>query len=544
MIDIDNLTSDVFSFISSNKDTAPPLLLEPSLRDVTPLIEDWKQKPKNAQTIQKLAKYCGFYEDYLLANRLLNFVIQLYPERPQYHYFQAILYFKQNNIPDTLLAIEKMLHIMRASDTQKKHLLDRLHDGNKINHCIFFVDRLLKEFNLPLTNHDFNILLLPYDMKHKDKITRYYYNVYFTQLCDNLKWQKNSQLTTLLEAEKQLNQESPWYHFNIAKLHWILHHRELCDFHFQKAKSLAIEENMILDTENCGVYTWLSHQEVHNLPEVEENNDPFQLKMWQWSYADLKGANPDLSIILGCDFKYFKYFPKFIFSLLKAHIQNDHQEKTIISICLDNPSIEQIQFLHHITEYIHEHIPNFYLTFGYGICPYQDGAYFASIRYLFAPELFELYPTKTFIVDIDAYAYPDFYSKVKAIKEKYDFGLRTYAFDKHGNQISGEPWHLGAGILYLGDLEKTRSILKFLKQYVNYAYDRKNPINWYIDQCALVQAFYYYIRPFWDTLRIINIDETAPFLLSQIVGEKDQFYRHGEIIDLDNFIETLEPLIH
>lgn len=86
--------------------------------------------------------------------------------------------------------------------------------------------------------------------------------------------------------------------------------------------------------------------------------------------------------------------------------------------------------------------------------------------------------------------------------------------------------------------------MKFLKQYVNYAYDRKNPINWYIDQCALVQAFYYYIRPFWDTLRIVNIDETAPFLLSQIVGEKDQFYRHGEIIDLDNFIETLEPLIH
>lgn len=545
MIDINILTSDLLSFISSNKETIHPTLLDPSLQNITSIIEVFRQNQNDMQSIQKLSKYCAFYKNYLLANKLLNWGIHLYPDHYQYHYFQAILYFKQRNIPDSLSAIENMLNSMNASEIQRKHLLSRLYDDkNKRKHCIFFIDRLLKEFNLPSTQKDFNILILPYDITNEDKTIRYYYSVYFTQLCSTLQWKDNSQLTILLEAEKDLNNETPWYHLNMGKLYWILNQREQCDFHFKKAKTLSIEEKLTFNTVDCGVYTWLSDQEIKNLSSNQQDHDPFQLQMWQWSYADLKDEKPDLSIILGCDFKYFQYFPKFLYSLIKAHIHNQYQEKTVISLCLENPSVEQIHFLQDTAEYIHEHIPNFYLTFGYGISPYQDGAYFASIRYLFSPELFDRYPTQTFIVDIDGYAYEDFFEKVKNIKENYDFGLRIYAFDQHGNQVSGEPWCLGAGILYLGDLEKTRSILQLLKQYVNYAYDPKNPINWCIDQCALVQAFYYYIRPFWDTLKVTDIDHNPPFLLSHIIGEKDQFYRHGGIIDIDNFIETLQPLIH
>lgn len=197
-----------------------------------------------------------------------------------------------------------------------------------------------------------------------------------------------------------------------------------------------------------------------------------------------------------------------------------------------------------MAEHIHKHIPNFYLTFGCGISSYQDGAYFASVRHLFSPGLFALYPTQTFIVDIEGFAHEDFYAKFRSLKEQYDFGLHIYAFNQHGNQISGEPWCLDAGILYLGDLEKTRSILQLLKQYVNYTYDPKNPLNWCINQCALVQAFYYYIQPFWDKLMVMDIDHNPPFLLSHIIGEKDEFYRHGGIIDIDNFKENLEQLIH
>lgn len=545
MIDINILTSDLLSFISSNKETIHPTLLDPSLQDITPIIEVFRHNQNDIQSIQKLSKYCAFYKNYPLANKLLNWGIHFYPDHYQYHYFQAILYFKQRNIPDSLSAIENMLNSMNASEIQKKHLLSRLYDDkNKRKHCIFFVDRLLKEFNLPSTQKDFNSLILPYDITNEDKTIRYYYSVYFTQLCSTLQWKDNSQLTILLEAEKDLNNETPWYHLNMGKLYWILNQREQCDFHFKKSKILSIEEKLTFNTVDCGVYTWLSDQEIKNLSSNQQYHDPFQLQMWQWSYADLKDEKPDLSIILGCDFKYFRYFPKFLYSLIKAHIHNQYQEKTVISLCLENPSVEQIHFLRDTAEYIHEHIPNFYLTFGYGISPYQDGAYFASIRYLFSPELFDRYPTQTFIVDIDGYAYEDFFEKVKNIKANYDFGLRIYAFDQHGNQVSGEPWCLGAGILYLGDLEKTRSILQLLKQYVNYAYDPKNPINWCIDQCALVQAFYYYIRPFWDTLKVTDIDHNPPFLLSHIIGEKDQFYRHGGIIDIDNFIETLQPLIH
>ncbi|MDI2112633.1 tetratricopeptide repeat protein [Commensalibacter nepenthis] len=544
MTDITNLTENVINFVVSHKDTAPPVLLDQDLQDTPPVITAFQHTPHTLINLKKLAKYCAFYKNYPLAIQLLDLATELYPHQHEYHYFQAILYFKQNNIPATMLAIEKMLQIMQTSETQKKHILNRLQDENFKKHCIFFIDNLLKEFNLPLTQREFNIFILPYDLTNKDQMIQYYYSVYFVMFCNTLKWVDNGQLTTLLAIEYDVNGSSPWYHLCMGRLAWILHDRKQADFHFKQAKKLSIKQNIIFTTGDCGVYTWLSDEEIQNLPQLQKDQDPFQLKMWQWFYADLKENHPDISIILGCDFKYFRYFPKFLFSLIKAHIQNNYQEKTVISICLDNPSPEQIKFLRKTAEYIHLHIPYFYLTFGYGLCPYQDGAYFASVRYLFAPELFTLYPTQTFIVDIDAFAYSDFYSRLKNIKNKYDFGLRIYAFDHYGNQISGEPWCLGAGILYLGDLEKTKAILQFLKQYVNYAYDPKNPLNWCIDQCALVQAFDYYIKPFWNTLSVTDIDHNPPFLLSHIIGEKDDFYNHEGVIDLDNFHEVLQQLIH
>lgn len=544
VIDITNLTTNIITLVSIKKDQVLPSLIDPSLQDIIPIIEDFKQESKALKTIENLAKYCAFYEDYNLAHQLLDYALTLYPNQHQNYYFKAILYFKQNDIPQTLLALKNMLHSVKASETQITHILNRLNDNNKISDCIFFIDSLLKEFNLPLSSRDFNILILPYDIKNKNKIIQYYYSIFFVMLCNTLEWKDQGQLTTLLDAEYQLNGSSPWYHLCMGKLSWILNNRPKTDFHFKKAKELSIEQNLIFTTGDCGVYTWLSDEEIQNLPGLQKNHDPFQLKMWQWSYADLKDEKPEISIILGCDFKYFRYFPKFLLSLLKAHIHNKHQEKTVISICLDNPSPEQIRFLRETANYIHQHIPHFYLTFGYGLSPYQDGAYFASVRYLFAPELFNLYPTQTFIVDIDAFAYEDFYQKVKNLREQYDFALRIFAFDQQGNQVAGEPWCLGAGILYLGDLEKTRSILQLLKQYVNYAYDPKNPLNWCIDQCALVQAFNYYIKPFWDTLRVTDIDYNPPFLLSHIIGEKDEFYCRDGIIDIDNFKENLEKLIH
>lgn len=120
MIDINILTSDLLSFISSNKETIHPTLLDPSLQDITPIIEVFRQNQNDIQSIQKLSKYCAFYKNYPLANKLLNWGIHLYPDHYQYHYFQAILYFKQRNIPDSLSAIENMLNSMNASEIQKK----------------------------------------------------------------------------------------------------------------------------------------------------------------------------------------------------------------------------------------------------------------------------------------------------------------------------------------------------------------------------------------------------------------------------------------
>lgn len=130
----------------------------------------------------------------------------------------------------------------------------------------------------------------------------------------------------------------------MGRLCWIIHDRKQTDFHLKKAKKLSIEQNLTFTTGDYGVYTWLSDEEIQNLPQLQENNDPFQLKMWQWFYADLQGEKPDISIILGCDFKYFKYFPKFLLVQIKVHIYNKYQEKTVISLCLENPSPEQMFF--------------------------------------------------------------------------------------------------------------------------------------------------------------------------------------------------------
>lgn len=123
MVDIANLTSTIANFISANKEKSPPRLLDPSLNNITPIIEIFKQSPEILQTITKLSKYCAFYENYSLAHQLLDWALHLYPNEHNCYYFKAILYFKQQNLPEVFQEIENMLKSMNTSETQKAHIL-------------------------------------------------------------------------------------------------------------------------------------------------------------------------------------------------------------------------------------------------------------------------------------------------------------------------------------------------------------------------------------------------------------------------------------
>lgn len=494
--------------------------------------------PQHLERAAKLCALCGLYEP---AEQLLEEATRKFSTQNRFPYFLSLVQFKNNKIDKALESLHVALKRTHIAESMINHIFGNLDVEKNGAYSFYLIISTFNRFSIDLLPNDFNGILLPYPVQDQADNILYGYGLIFNNICNSLAWERNGPMQRLFEKEFQINGDSYWYHLNAGKLSWILEDREKADYHFQKTKDISIQQDVPSLHFDCGIYTWLSEKEMQSfLDNSDDLPDPFRLGSWNWSYADLKDGNPELSIILGCESNYFRFFPKLLLSLLRAHQANQYKTKTVLSLALDNPLPAQIRFLKQIAAHIHDHIPNFYLTYGYGLCRYRDGAYFASIRYLFAPELMEHYPVKTLIIDIDAIFPLNFYSRFTNLMQNYDFGLRLFAFDENGKQKWGEPWCLGAGVLYLGNREISTKIVNFLKIYLCHAYQPKNPTNWCIDQCALVQAFAKYIRPQWANLKIKPMDEGEPFLiLSQHIGGKDELYQQNGIINIDNFMNHL-----
>lgn len=534
----------VLDFIKKNQAKPIPTKIYPGLKNITQITENFKNNLANQTILKELCQYCLTFKNYMLAEALINFLIEIDSNNKDYYFFKATILFLKKDINASLEKLEKYLNFICSSDLLTRDIMSELEKGEITNYYMFFLPNILQRYKLPIPTSEFNLYLFPYSMHGANQTIQQRYAIYLGYYCDRLQEHFRDLLKGLLNEEYELNGDTTWYHLNAGKLQWLLHNRPLADYHFQKSKELAPETSVYFDNEDSGVYSWLTEKRYQNFEQANKHDDPFHLEKWQWSYADLKGQQADLLFILGCDSRYLKYLPKFLFTLVKAHKRIDFQSKIVLALALENPSSQQKEFLKEISEFIHNTIPNMHITYGYGSSLYRDAAYFTCLRFLFAEKLYQRYPTKTFILDIDLTVTEDFFSKKFPLFGNYDFGLRLFAFDKNGDQLVGAPWCLGAGITYLNHSEITPKILHFIGHYIKWAYDPHNFTNWCIDQCALSQAVEQFIRPSWKNLVIRDIDQENLFDLSNYFKSKNDFYYQSPYISENNFKEQIQLLLH
>ncbi|MDI2090837.1 aldose 1-epimerase family protein [Commensalibacter oyaizuii] len=554
MTEIAVLKLVVRSFVKNHPIESLPAYLRPEFNQLEQLLDTFVKNPTDLDTIKIFVKYSLAAKNFTLAQQLIQFGLAIDPNAFEFHYLQAILSFKTNNF-DKLPT-----HCLRLLDFSKhRQLLDSLEHQHKqelknqqkdsfsksLDNCFFFlVEITLNRHQMPHLSQEYYLFLFPYLIANSTVNIQSRYNHLFITFCNSLGRKNHNQLLDFLAEEFAINHDTPWYHIMMGKVFWFIHDREKTDYHFLKARELSLKQQIMFPMNEGGVYSWLPDTVSKTFETQEECPDRFQIyKTCQWHYADIHDHTPELSIILGCDTKYFRFFPKFLLSLIKAHQKNNARTVTVISLFFDNPSTAQIEFLQNTQNYLKQHIPTLYLTYNHELSIHPDGAYFASLRFLFAETIFEKYPVPTFIFDIDTYLPDDFFERFNYLKQNFDLALRIFSIAPNGSQHFVEPWCLGATAMYLGEPLITKKILHFLKHYINHAYNSENLTNWCIDQSALSQAYEYYIRPVWNNLKMADADQESILIFAQHVGGKDALYTYGGVIDLNNFFDQVQQVL-
>ncbi|CAK7192806.1 hypothetical protein COMNV_01015 [Commensalibacter sp. Nvir] len=504
---------------------------------VNTVLNHFEQNPNDLEINEKLIQHCILFEQFSLANTLIERARDLFPHEFRFVCLDIILISLVNDQNEFFDLISKQL---KKFSPVKDIDIDFLNQKNNFFSIInFLLDMLEGSTSLPPAPIDYYLLIFPYDVNTVDIQTKKKYCDHFIKFCNYCGQRDINKLTNFLALENKVNPNKPWYCHIKGKLHWFKHERHQTDYYFRCAKQKIKEELIEFCSNEAGVYTWLSVEETIQFDFKNNCPDLFGLSSWHWHHNTPKNYVPSVSIILGCDTHYFRFFPKFLLSLVKAFEVDNCQTSTVITLAVDNISSQQIQFLQETATYLLQKFPNFYLEFTYGNARYEDGAVFASLRYLIAKDIFQKYTVPTFIFDIDGMIPEDFYQKFHKLKHNNDFSFRLFAFDSKGNQYFTEPWSIGATCTYYGQLEITSKILVFMKYYLNHAYSPNNTTNWCIDQCALAQAYERYIRPNWKQLRITDADKEQILIFAQHVGSKEEFYRHGGVVDMNNFRERL-----
>lgn len=533
----------VLKFIQEKEKEPAPLILFPGLKNILPITQKFKENLTDQTTLKELCQYCLSFKNYLLGEALIDFLLELNPKSIHYHFFKATILFLTHQFDNSLKEIEICLNLMNVQPHYIDRIIQELKRPSIIHYFFLFLPPVLEHYCLSVPTSEFTLFLFPYPMQNAGQPIKQRYSYYLNDCCNRLQEHYKDMLTAILNEEYKINGESTWYHMSMGKLQWLLHDQERADFHFKRCKELSNKTLIYFDNDDCGVYSWLTQKTLQENLKENQQRDHFHLSEWKWFYADLNNQSADLLIIIGCDQNYFKFFPKFLFTLIQAHQRNHYQDKTVVAIAIDNSTAEQIQFLQNIVSFIHKHIPNLLITYGYGSSPYKNGAYFASIRFLFADMLYQRYPTQTFILDIDVQVPEDFFTVKLPHLTNYDFGLRLFAFDQDGNQLAGAPWCIGAGIMYLNNIKIATELLSFISTYLQYAYDPTNHTNWCIDQCALAQAFEQFIRPHWNKLKIRGVDQDQIFILANDFKTKNDFYHHDPFITNHNLEESIKKLL-
>lgn len=492
--------------------------------------------PENTGHILHLARICGLFEQWDLAAGFLA-CAQTQDERPDLLWFAAILALRTTEYGAAAALTEQALTTRfpdRPILAETQDLLDALKAGKDM---LFLFPAKLHALGLPAFEDLFDQLLLPMPLSPQSgRAEKQAYSTRFEEACTQ---QDVPHRLRLLAAEVRANGQSYWEEINMGHASWLNDLRAEADAHYATARTLALQGNISPIHYNCGVFTWLSEAASKALVG-RTMPDHLGLSSWTWHFSPEAETQPELCLVFGCDSRYFEFIPKLILSLIRACRADSAAGRLELCIGVDQPTMEQLNFLTKVAEWLEEHEPRLGLNFAHGTLTSRTPATYTAIRYLMLPAITARYSCPVMTADCDGYFPQDFISLWREMQQTADYGFRLYAYDQSGKQIHGEPWGFGAGLSYFGEAEKLPDIASFLSNYLNTAYNPQNPTNWCVDQCALAQAFREFVAPRWHDLRIKFIDDGTPLMIMpHHVGGKRALLEHGGTVTQADVLREL-----
>ncbi|MCW8306981.1 glycosyltransferase family 2 protein [Acidiphilium sp. PA] len=345
----------------------------------------------------------------------------------------------------------------------------------------------------------------------------------------------------ILEHDHELNGPSYWYHLHLGHHFWLNGNRAKTDFHYGQARSESLSKKIMPTHFNAGVLTWLDSSTVDRLA-VEQAADFAGVSGWHWCTPSDELVAPQLTIIVGCDSRYFVYFPKLLLSLTESLMSAAPENITLLHVHIAEPDRPQLEFLEKWSKYFNHAGSKLYLSYAFGSLKYADAGIFTCLRFLALPEILARYNANTVIIDIDNIISADFFKQIRGLKAA-DLALRMHNFDDSQRQIAGEPWSINASQMYVAANEIGKLYGKILKNFISVAYDPSLPTNWTIDQNAVGQGFDY-CRKKYPELNIIDLAKYESItVMPHNVGGKEALYNLGGAITISNFEEFLRKIL-
>ncbi|MGN8119829.1 tetratricopeptide repeat protein [Labrys sp. 22185] len=469
---------------------------------------------------------------------LSKYTSELDPTSPEYYYYMGILHAKMGDLASCLSNLEACVKLSNA-DAQ---LMSALRAAGQISPdlaCAIVPAEMAGKGNRGASSLLPNLLFPARLPSEVNRLILQRYSDNFELLYDQLVALDRNSADQLLVDDFALNGSNYWHHVAMGHASWMRAERSQADAHYAKAKALSMSQGVWAVHFNCGVYSWLSQEQVNGLENAHVEN-VHGTDDWRWHHPVNLTNNPEVTLVFGCDIGYFHYVPKLLETLIAAKRSAPQSPETLIVIGVAEVVPELVNFLEDVSAYVTANVPGLHLCFAYGKLKRSDDAVFTCIRYLLLPDIVAKYNSRLIIADIDAYFPEDFFRRLREI-EPFDFGFRLYAFDEAGRQRHGQPWGFGAGITLLGRNDITPKFARFLANYIQIAYDRWAPTNWCIDQCALAQAFDIYVRPRWHDFAIKFMDNGEPLLvMPHHVGGKAEFKLQGDLISTQNFWQKID----
>jgi len=345
----------------------------------------------------------------------------------------------------------------------------------------------------------------------------------------------------LLEQERRLNGDTMWYWICVGHVHWIAGRRDDADDAYRCARDLAIEQSIIPYHFDCGAMVWLKLSEVEVLLQPDHQiRDRLPTSTWVYRFPDRERdeRQPDIALVLGCDRQYFEFYPKFLLSLIEAHLASGRRERVALHCHVAAPEPGQVDFLDDIFGCSDDIV----ISYSVGSAAFDEASYYTCLRFLVLPAVLARYGCGAMALDIDSIVSSAFFDQLDAIRDA-DLGLRMYNFTPDGStQVAGEPWSIGAHPTYVSNTELGCRFAGFLRAYVSAAYDPRLATNWTIDQCAIAQAYDLLVSKACRCKLMNNAYHPPVCHLPHEFGSKADLLEAGGRVTINNFRTRLAAI--